>query len=64
MLFIVNPISGKGSKSHICSRLEKSGRKVVYTGYPGHADGEWFEAGTEIEVHVIPGVLSVLVPHK
>lgn len=38
MLFIVNPISGGIGKSHICSRLEKSGYKVVYTEYPGHAE--------------------------
>lgn len=37
MLFIVNPISGSASKSHICRSLESAGYKVVYTEYPGHA---------------------------
>jgi YegS/Rv2252/BmrU family lipid kinase len=31
---------------------------------PAHADGDWFEAGTEIEIHVIPRALNVLVPDK
>lgn len=38
MLFVVNPISGKGSKTLIISRLENLGYKVVYTLYPGHAE--------------------------
>lgn len=38
MLFIVNPLSGGSGKSHICSRLEGSGHKVVYTEYAGHAE--------------------------
>ena len=38
MLFIANPISGSRSNSYICSRLEKSGYKVAYTEYAGHAE--------------------------
>ena len=32
------------------------------SGGPAHADGDWFEAGTDIEIRVIPGALNVLVP--
>ena len=32
------------------------------SGGPAHADGDWFEAGTEIDICVIPGALNVLVP--
>lgn len=38
MLFIVNPISGKGSKSEIVSKLESAGYRVVCTQYPGEAE--------------------------
>ena len=33
-------------------------------GGPAHADGDWFEAGTEIDIRVIPAALNVLVPRK
>ena len=55
-------------------RLEKSNRIHCYrgknirisrkTGGPAHADGDWFEAGTEIDIHIIPGALKVMVPEK
>ncbi len=38
MLFIVNPISGKGRKKRIVSFLQKEGCKVVFTEYAGHAE--------------------------
>lgn len=38
MLFIVNPISGKGRKKRIISRLKESGYDVVCTEYSGHAE--------------------------
>lgn len=38
MLFVVNPISGKGSKSRIISRLRDGGYKIAFTEYPGHAE--------------------------
>jgi YegS/Rv2252/BmrU family lipid kinase len=55
-------------------RLDKSNRIHCYRGKnirisrkaggPAHADGDWFEAGTEIEIHIIPGAFNVLVPSK
>ena len=38
MLFIVNPISGKGRKARIISHLKEKGLKVVCTEYAGHAE--------------------------
>lgn len=38
ILFIVNPISGTGSKTAVVSRLSKKDCRVVYTEYPGHAE--------------------------
>lgn len=38
MLFIVNPISGKGRKGRITSHLVEKGYKVKYTEYAGHAE--------------------------
>ena len=38
MLFIVNPISGKGRKKRIISYLIKAGYNVVCTEYAGHAE--------------------------
>lgn len=29
---------------------------------PAHADGDWFIAGTEIDIHIIPSAIKVLVP--
>ena len=34
------------------------------SGGPAHADGDWFEAGAEIEIRVIPGALNVRVPRS
>lgn len=38
MLFIVNPISGKGKKKRLIASLLKDGYKVVCTEYAGHAE--------------------------
>ena len=38
MLFVINPIAGRKNKSNIISRLEKSGYKIVFAEYPGHAE--------------------------
>lgn len=38
MIFIVNPISGKGRKERIVDFLKKEGCKVVFTEYAGHAE--------------------------
>lgn len=38
MLFIINPISGKGKKKKIAAALHERGYKVVYTEYAGHAE--------------------------
>ena len=32
------------------------------TGGPAHADGDWFEAGTDINIQVIPGAFNIRVP--
>ncbi len=52
--------------------LDKSSRIHCYRGKnikiqrkhsgPAHADGDWFEAGTQIDIHVIPGALNVMIP--
>lgn len=54
--------------------LDKSRRVQCYKGKnvriirqnegPAHADGDWFDAGTEIEIRIIPGSVKVLVPNK
>lgn len=54
--------------------LEKSSRIHCYkgknirisrqTGGPAHADGEWFEAGTEIKISIIPKALNIMVPKQ
>lgn len=38
MLFIINPISGKGKKREIAEALKAKGYKVVFTEYAGHAE--------------------------
>lgn len=38
MLFIVNPISGKGKKAKIISYLQEKGYKIVYTEFAGHGE--------------------------
>lgn len=52
MLFIVNPISGKGRKARIMAHLEKKGLKVVCTEYAGHAEILAREAAERIIVAV------------
>lgn len=53
MLFIVNPISGKGKKARIISYLQEKGYKIVYTEYAGH--GEILARGCTDEVVVAVG---------
>ena len=52
MLFIVNPISGKGRKSRIVAHLQQKGYKVVYTEYAGHAEQLAHEAKEKVIVAV------------
>ena len=52
ILFIVNPISGKGRKSNIIARLEKMGYDVVCTEYPGHAEKLARESEADVVVAV------------
>ena len=52
MLFIVNPISGKGKKQDIVSYLKDMGHNVVYTEYAGHAEVLARESEDEIVVAV------------
>lgn len=52
ILFIVNPISGVGSKTRVVSRLEKKDCRVVYTEYAGHAEKLAREAEEDIVVAV------------
>ena len=52
MLFIINPISGKGRKERIASFLKKEGCKVVFTEYAGHAEVIAREATEKIIVAV------------
>ena len=54
--------------------LDKSDRIHCYQGKditimrqtdgPAHADGDWFSAGTEIKIHIIPSAIKVLVPNR
>ena len=52
ILFIVNPISGYGSKVRVVSRLNKKDCRVVYTEYAGHAEQLAREAEEKIIVAV------------
>ena len=52
MLFIVNPISGKGRKKHIISQLTKAGYDVVCTQYAGHAETLARETSAKVVVAV------------
>lgn len=52
MLFIVNPISGKGRKERIISFLRKEGCKIMFTEYAGHAEKIAREADERIIVAV------------
>ena len=52
ILFIVNPISGQGSKTWIVSWLSRKNCRVVYTEYAGHAEKLAREADEDIVVAV------------
>lgn len=52
ILFIVNPISGQGSKDKVVSRLSQHECRVVYTEYAGHAELLAREAEEDIVVAV------------
>ena len=52
ILFIVNPISGQGSKTWIVSWLSRKNYRVVYTEYAGHAEKLAREADEDIVVAV------------
>ncbi len=52
MLFIINPISGKGKKQRIISSLKNSGYDVVCTEYPGHAEKIARETSEQVVVAV------------
>lgn len=52
MLFIVNPISGKGRKARIIAHLQEKGLKVVCTEYAGHAEVLAREASERVIVAV------------
>lgn len=55
-------------------KLNKSDRIHCYQGKnirivrenqgPAHADGDWFEAGKELDINVHPSAIKVLVPNK
>lgn len=52
MLFIINPISGKGKKQKLAQSLLAKGYKVAFTEYAGHAEKLAREATEEIVVAV------------
>lgn len=52
MLFIINPISGKGKKQRLAQRLLAKGCKVAFTEYAGHAEVLAREATDEVVVAV------------
>ena len=52
MLFIINPISGKGKKKRLAEKLLAKGYKVVFTEYAGHAEVLAREATDEVVVAV------------
>ena len=52
MLFIINPISGKGKKAKIAQRLLDRGYKVAFTEYAGHAEVLAREATEDVVVAV------------
>lgn len=52
MLFIINPISGKGKKRRLAEKLLAKGYKVVFTEYAGHAEKLAREATDEVVVAV------------
>lgn len=52
MLFIINPISGKGKKQRLAQRLLAKGYKVVFTEYAGHAEKIARESTEDVVVAV------------
>lgn len=52
MLFIVNPISGKGRKKRLINRLRNAGYNVVCTEYAGHAEVIARETSEDIVIAV------------
>lgn len=52
MLFIINPISGKGKKQKLAKLLQSKGYKVAFTEYAGHAEILAREATDEVVVAV------------
>lgn len=52
MLFIINPISGKGKKAKIAQLLLAKGYKVAFTEYAGHAEVLAREATDDVVVAV------------
>lgn len=52
MLFIINPISGKGAKQKLTQKLLAKGYKVAFTEYAGHAERLAREAAEDIVVAV------------
>ena len=52
MLFIINPISGKGRKRKIADKLLAKGYKVAFTEYAGHAEQLAREATEKVIVAV------------
>ena len=52
MLFIINPISGKGKKAKIAQLLLAKGYKVAFTEYAGHAEALAREATEDVVVAV------------
>jgi YegS/Rv2252/BmrU family lipid kinase len=52
MLFIINPISGKGKKRRLADKLLAKGYKVVFTEYAGHAEELAREATDDVVVAV------------
>ena len=52
MLFIINPISGKGRKRKIAKTLQARGHKILFTEYAGHAEVLAREATDDIVVAV------------
>lgn len=52
MLFIINPISGKGKKRKIADKLTAKGYKVVFTEFAGHAEQIARQASEKVVVAV------------
>lgn len=52
MLFIINPISGKGKKLKLAEKLLAKGYKVLFTEYAGHAEELAREATDDVVVAV------------